>query len=96
MSDDIEVHFDPRRRLLSLACGEEAFSRLRDRIFEEATIPDLIGPPSPDVHRIEIESVPAAEGPRRHHGRWPASLAAGLAGLAGLFVFGVGLWTILR
>jgi hypothetical protein len=96
MSDGIEVHFDPQRGHLSLTCGEEAFSRLRALVFEEALIPEIVGPPSLGAWRIEIEAVSPVVAYRQKFNRWPASLAVGLASITALFVFGVGLWTILR
>ena len=97
MSDDFEVHFDgPQRGHLSLACGEEAFSRLRDLIFEEALIPEIVGPPSLEAWQIEVVSAPAVVTYRQKLSRWRASLGVGLASMAALFVFGVGFWTILR
>jgi hypothetical protein len=96
MSDDIEVHFDPQRGHLSLACGEEAFSRIRDLIFEEALIPEIVGPLSLDAWQIEVLSAPAIVTRRRKLSRWWPSLGVGMATMAALFVFGVGLWTILR
>lgn len=96
MSDDIEVHFDPQRGQLSLACDEEAFSRLRDLIFKEALIPEIVGPPSLDAWKIELVSASAIVSQRQHLSRWRASVGVGLATMAALFVFGAGLWTILR
>lgn len=96
MSDDIEVHFDTQRGHLSLACGEEAFFRLRDLIFEEALISEIVGPQSLNAWQIEIVSAPAIVTYRQELSRWRASLGVGMATMVALFVFGVGFWTILR
>ena len=96
MSDDIEVHFDPERGHLTLSCSEETFARLRDLVFTEALIPEIVGPPSLAAWHIEIESTPVVLAKRREHVRWSSALAVGLASVLALLGFVVGLWTVLR
>jgi DMSO/TMAO reductase YedYZ molybdopterin-dependent catalytic subunit len=93
--DHIEIHFHAQDRRISLACGRQAFSRIRDFIFEEALVSEIVGPPSSDTWEIEILSVPALLAQREKTNRdWHYSLVPGLACAAGLFVCGVGLRTI--
>ena len=96
MSDDIEVHFDSEHGHLSLSCDAEAFARLRDLVFAEALIPEIVGPPSLGAWRIEIESTSVVIANRRKHRGWPASLGVGLASVFAFLVFVAGLWTVLR
>lgn len=77
MRDGIEVHFDAKRGHLSLACDAEAFSSIRVLVFEEALISEIVGLPSRNVSRIEIESVPVVAANRQRLHPWSTSLLVG-------------------
>jgi hypothetical protein len=94
VTDDIEVHFDPGRGELSLSCGDEAFTRVRDAVVAAADLGDaaINGVPA-GVRAIVVDRVPPPRSPARLRDRL-ALLGCGVVGFAVLFVLVVGLGTI--
>jgi hypothetical protein len=95
VSDDIEVHYNPRRGDLSLSCGQEAFARLRDAVVAEAGIAVVIAEQPGAVKRIDIQAEPPAAVPVRLRDRI-ALLGCTVIVLAIVFVMAVGVATIVR
>jgi hypothetical protein len=93
VADDIEVHYDPSRGNLFLACGAEAFARLRDSVIAEARVPEVVNGSLDAVRLIEVTMVPAYT-PSRFRDR-AALLGCGLVGFVVLFPFVVGVTTII-
>lgn len=95
MTDDIEIHFNQPRGLLELACGDDAFARVREAVIAEAGASDAIGgdPDAVCLMFIGRKAVPSAE-PASQLRDQIALLGCGLVAFMFLFLLLVGAATI--
>ncbi len=94
MADEIEVHIDPDRGVLSLDCGEDAFVRLRDLLISEANLDETVHGLVDRIHLVEIQSAPRTKPSRRWGDRF-AVLTCGLVAFVFCFVFAAGVFAII-
>jgi hypothetical protein len=94
VADDIEVHFEPKQGALYLACGDEAFARLRDAVVEEAGS-EIIGDFPTEIRDIAIHKVQSAPTSSRLVGSF-AFIGCAIVGFVILSVLMIGVGTIIK
>jgi hypothetical protein len=93
VADDIEIHLEPKQGAWCLACGDEAFARLRDAVVEAVGSPDLFGDFPAEVRDIAIHKVQSTPPSSRLVGGF-AFIGCACVGFLILFVMVVGVATI--
>jgi hypothetical protein len=94
VADDIEVHFDLQRGVLSLDCGAEAFARLREALLATAELGELTTDVEPSqIRTIEITEASAVQPPGRTRSLM-LSLGCVVVAVGLTFVLAVGARTI--
>ena len=98
MADDIEVIYDQRSGYLSLSCNAEGFARLRDLVASQPTVTEMITGPVSTIQVIEITEKMAARPFATIPDRvalWGCGLMCGLLGFVLMFIFVIGVGTII-
>ena len=90
--EEVEVHFNEKRGLLSLSCGTDAFGRIRDFVVQDARLADLADKQIGEIEVFEVGSAPAQNGLRA----WTSAIGCVVAGGLIAVIFAVGLVSIGR
>ncbi len=95
MGDPVEVSLDPAQREIMLSCSPEMFSKICHVVLQETGPIEGLAGELPNIRLLVIGEKVEASVPKSHVTERIGLLGCGIVATAFLFVFAVGIGTIL-